>query len=115
MKRGLNHLALLTRDVEATERFYTEVLGLRVAFREHGMTFIATPGGDDLINFVATERRFRPDAGGLDHFGISVPPADWDRMLARLKAAKVEIGGRRGRNAVYVRDPNGYTVELYRD
>jgi len=30
---GLRHLSLKTRDLEGTERFYTEVLGLEVAFR----------------------------------------------------------------------------------
>jgi len=32
---------------------------------------------------------------------------------ARLRSANAR--GRRGRWAVYIRDPNGYTVELYRD
>jgi catechol 2,3-dioxygenase-like lactoylglutathione lyase family enzyme len=35
--------------------------------------------------------------------------------MSRLEQAGVRIAGRRGRDAVYVRDPNGYTVELYRD
>ena len=35
--------------------------------------------------------------------------------MARLGRAEVRIEGRRGRDAVYVKDPNGYTVELYRD
>ncbi|MBI2553335.1 MAG: VOC family protein, partial [Candidatus Rokubacteria bacterium] len=33
---GLQHLSLKTRDLKATERFYTEVLGFRVAFRHRG-------------------------------------------------------------------------------
>ena len=115
MKRGLRHLALLSRNIDKTERFYTDVLGLEVAFREHGMTFIATPKGDDLLNFVGTDKRFDPAAGGLDHFGLSVPAAAWQKTLARLKEHGVAIDGRRGQHAVYIRDPNGYMVELYRD
>jgi hypothetical protein len=30
---GLLHIALLTRDLKKTEQFYTQVLGLKVAFR----------------------------------------------------------------------------------
>lgn len=113
--RGLRHLALKTRDLAATERFYVGVLGLRVAFPHRGMLFLETAGGGDLLNFVERRRRFDPRGGGLDHFGLHVPRAEWTKLAARLERAGVAIWGRRGRSAVYVRDPNGYTVELYRD
>ena len=112
--RGLRHIALKARDLGATERFYVDVLGLRVAFAHAGMLFLETPGGNDLLNFVPS-RTFNARAGGLDHFGLQVPKAAWCGLAARLKRARVRIRGRRGRDAVYIRDPNGYTVELYRD
>jgi catechol 2,3-dioxygenase-like lactoylglutathione lyase family enzyme len=112
---ALRHLALRTRDLRATEQFYVDVLGLRVAFPHRGMLFLTTPGGDDLLNFVETRRPFDPEAGGLDHFGLHVPAARWRPLRAALRRARVAVRSRRGRAAVYVRDPNGYTVELYRD
>lgn len=112
---GLRHLALRTRDLAATERFYREVLGLEIAFPHRGMLFLRTPGGDDLLNFVETRRPFDPAAGGLDHFGLRVPRARWAAVRARLRRASVRIRGRRGRVAVYIEDPNGYTIELYAD
>ena len=112
---SLRHVALLTRDLAATERFYTDVLGLERAFDHDGMLFLRTPGRDDLLNFVGTRREFDPKAGGLDHFGLHVPRARWPRVRDRLKRAGVKVVGRRGRSAVYVEDPNGYTVELYVD
>jgi len=111
----LRHLALKTRDRRATERFYIEVFGLEVAFTHRGMVFLRTPGGADLLNFVETRRAFDPGAGGFDHLGLHVPRARWKATLDRLARAGVPIEGRRGRVAVYVRDPNGYTVELYND
>ena len=33
---GLSHVAIRTRDIHESIRFYTEVLGLREAFRMHG-------------------------------------------------------------------------------
>jgi len=111
--RGLRHLALKTRDLETTRRFYVDVLGLEEAFEHPGMIFLASPGGGDLLNFV--QARGRLAGGGLDHFGFQVPPARWRTLLARLRRAKIAIRGRRGTSAVYFRDPNGYTVELYRD
>jgi catechol 2,3-dioxygenase-like lactoylglutathione lyase family enzyme len=113
--RGLRHLALLTRDLQASERFYVEVLGLRKAFSHRGMIFLETPGGGDLLNFVHTGKTFDPGAGGFDHFGIRVPRGEWKSLVERLEAAEVRIRGRRGRSAIYIEDPNGYTVELYCD
>jgi catechol-2,3-dioxygenase len=112
---GLRHLALLTRDLPGTERFYTEVLGLEEAFAHAGMIFLRTPGSSDLLNFVETKRAFDPKASGLDHFGLHLTPARWKRVRERLKRAGVPINGRRGRTAIYIEDPNGYTVELYVD
>jgi catechol 2,3-dioxygenase-like lactoylglutathione lyase family enzyme len=113
--RGLRHIALRSHDLRATERFYVDVLGLRVAFPHEGMLFLESPGGGDLLNFVAARRTLDAAAGGLDHLGFRVPSGAWRTVMARLRRAKTRIEGRRGRDAVYIRDPNGYTVELYRD
>jgi catechol 2,3-dioxygenase-like lactoylglutathione lyase family enzyme len=112
---SLRHLALLTRDLRGTERFYTDVIGLEEAFAHEGMIFLRTPGREDLLNFVETRRPFDPKAGGLDHFGLHLTLARWKKVRERLKRAGVLIRGRRGRSAVYIEDPNGYTVELYID
>ena len=40
MSRGLRHLALKTRDLERTERFYIDILGLKPAFPHDGMLFL---------------------------------------------------------------------------
>ena len=52
---------------------------------------------------------------GLHHFGFHVPASKWRKVLARLRRAGVPVQGRRGRAAVYIEDPSGYTVELYKD
>jgi catechol 2,3-dioxygenase-like lactoylglutathione lyase family enzyme len=91
------------------------VLGLERAFDHPGMLFLRTPRGDDLLNFVETRRPFDPQAGGFDHFGLHLSAARWRMVRERLRQAGVPIRGRRGRSAVYIRDPNGYTIELYID
>lgn len=111
----LRHLALKTRDLRATERFYLDVLGLETAFSHRGMLFLRTPDGDDLLNFVQTRARFDPWAGGFDHFGLHLPRGRYREVVARLKRSGVTITGRRERSAVYLEDPNGYTIELYCD
>ena len=111
----LRHLALKTRDLAATRRFYIDVLGLREAYPYPGMLFLETPGGGDLLNFVRVRRRINPRAGGLDHFGLYVAPKRLPMLARRVKASGAKVVGRRGRRSIYVKDPNGYTVELYAD
>lgn len=115
MNRGLRHLALKTRDLRGTERFYIDVLGLRTAFLHDGMIFLETPGGQDLLNFVETRKKLDAQAGGLDHFGLRLPRARWKKICVRVRQAGVRIRGRRDNSSIYIEDPNGYTVELYCD
>lgn len=112
---GLLHIALLTRDLRKTEQFYTDILGLRVAFRvPPKMLFLRSPGSQDLLNFVHTKKRLAP-ARALQHFGFRTTQAGLTRLQKRLKEKAIGIDGRRGRNAFYFRDPNGYTIEYYCD
>src|SRR5262245_63679868 len=112
---GLRHLSLKTTALEATVRFYTEVLGLEVAFRvPPKRVFLCWPGQDDLLDFVAAKRKIQPDQG-LDHFGLRVSKANLTAMAKKLKKHRVKIEGRRGQNSIYFRDPNGYRVEFYCD
>ena len=112
---GLLHIALKTPDLKKTEQFYTEILGLEVAFRvPPNMIFLRTPGADDLLNFVKDERRPATDSG-LEHFGFKTSKAGLKEMEARLKKKGVAIAGRRGQNAIYISDPNGYQLEYYCD
>ncbi len=112
---GLRHLSLKTRDLEGTERFYTEVLGLEVAFRHPPKRiFLRWPKQDDLLDFVKSGEKIKTTQG-LDHFGFSVPRAVMNQLKKRLKKNKVKIEGQRGNRSVYFRDNNGYSVEFYCD
>ena len=112
---ALSHIALRTSNLKATKRFYMEHLGLREAFKHPGMLFLESAGGRDLLNFVEVKKPIDPEAGGLDHFGIHVAPRRFPALRKRLQAAGVEVVGERGRSSIYVKDPNGYTLELYVD
>ena len=113
--RGLRHIALKTRDLKATERFYAGILGLQVVFRQRGMLDLESPGGDDFINFFSTRAPIDPDGGGLDHFGFCFNRKEFSRIRKELKQAGVRLAGQRGRWSLYILDPYGYTVQLYAD
>ena len=113
--KGLSHIALKTRDLKKTEAFYTQVLGLEVAFRHPpGMIFLSTPGSDDLLNFVKSARS-HSGGQGLDHIGFKTTRAGLKRMERKLRENNITIEGRRGSNALYFSDPNGYQIEYYCD
>ena len=112
---GLRHLSLKTRDLKKTERFYTEILGLKIVFRvPPKRIFLCWPKEDDLLDFVKTNGKISPTSG-LDHFGFKVSRTVLKEVEKRLKKGGVEIEGRRGRSAIYYRDPNRYWVEVYCD
>src|SRR5262245_43696991 len=112
---GLLHIALLTRDLKKSEQFYTKVLGLKVAFRvPPKMIFLRTPGSQDLINLVSTKRRIS-HSNALQHFGFKTTKGELTKLERKLEETGIEIDGRRGKHAIYFRDPNGYTIEYYSD
>ncbi|HET8563315.1 MAG TPA: VOC family protein [Candidatus Binatia bacterium] len=112
---GLRHIALRTHDLKKTERFYVDVLGMKIAFRvPPRMLFLRTSGSNDLVNFVRSTRRISPNQG-LDHIGFKVTKAGLKRAERALIDQGIRIEGRRGRTAIYFRDPNGYRIEYYCD
>ncbi len=114
-QKGLSHIALKARDLKKTEDFYTSVLGLKVAFRHPpNMLFLTTPGSSDLLNFV---RSTAPTKGsqGLEHIGFRVTAPRLKQLEKSLEERGVKIDGRRGKDAIYFTDPNGYQIEYYCD
>jgi len=113
--KGLSHIALKVRNLKTTEKFYTEVLGLKVAFRvPPKMLFLSTPGSNDLLNFVKTGRK--PSGNqGLEHIGFHVTADRLKKLEKQLTSSGVKIDGRRGRSAIYISDPDGYQLEYYCD
>jgi catechol 2,3-dioxygenase-like lactoylglutathione lyase family enzyme len=117
---GLTHIHLVVRDLDRSLAFYRQVFGLEELFREgRCMVFLKTPASQDLITLNAdpAEARLAGVNGGVDHFGFRLDEGvDLDAAIA-----EVEAGGgalvKRGEHApgipfVYVRDPDGYLIEL---
>lgn len=114
-QKGLSHIALKARDLKKTEDFYTSVLGLKVAFRHPPkMLFLTTPGSSDLLNFVRSAAR-TSGSQGLEHIGFRVTAARLKQIEKNLEEHGVKIAGRRGKDAIYFTDPNGYQIEYYCD
>jgi catechol-2,3-dioxygenase len=118
----LGHLVLRVRDLERSERFYTEVLGLRKTGGIPGvMAFFSTQSNPDSHDLALM--RVGPHAPGADpsrvglyHFAYQV---DSEEALAQayrtLKEAGVPITGTGDHGVskgIYITDPDGIEIEI---
>jgi len=122
--RGVHHVALLSRDVERTIRFYQDLLGFPLTelfenrdYRGSTHFFFDIGHGNRLAFFDFPGLDLGPYAevlGGLHHLALSVDQDTWDRARARLVAAGVPIQIESG-VSMYFRDPDGARLELLAD
>lgn len=110
------HVALQVCDLEACERFYTELLGMRVEWRPDPDNVYLTGGHDNLALHRATD--IGGNAQRLDHIGFVLEtPAAVDAWHAFLAAHGVRIlkppkTHRDGARSFYCADPAGNIVQL---
>jgi catechol 2,3-dioxygenase-like lactoylglutathione lyase family enzyme len=110
---GVHHLLLKTRDFERSKRFYFDLLG-----------FSERSGAKPLADgrpFVSTRQGLGITGGGsgeqsqVDHFAFAV--RNVAALNTRLKEAGVvferELGPGPYGLAIYIRDPDGNTLELF--
>ena len=122
--RGVHHLALLSSDVERTVRFYQELLEFPLTDmfenRDYaGSThfFFDIGNGNGLAFFDLPGLDLGPYAevlGGLHHLAISMEPAQWSRIKAKLDDAGVGYQHIDG-TSIYFPDPDGVRLELIAD
>jgi len=127
--RGINHLALVSHDMDATVRFYVGVLGARLvatvgtpSFRHY---FFEIGRGNTIAFFEYTDVDIDewakpagvpiPQAAQFDHLSLDL--ADEEALLAlrdRLKAADCEVTDVVDHGfirSIYFTDPSGIALE----
>jgi catechol 2,3-dioxygenase-like lactoylglutathione lyase family enzyme len=122
---GADHTNWRVRDLAASLRFYGDVLGLTPfgleEYRRGERPLVSLRVTEDFILHLTPDPGFeRPSTGGYDHLALVVEDAQRDEYAAYLERRGVEIErkfdsitGARGEGpALYVRDPDGYRIEL---
>lgn len=113
--QGMNHFNVLTDDVDATRRFYVEVIGLTEGERPP----LGFPGawlyaGGRPILHVSSAKLPRDRAGVIDHMAFTAH--DLRAVKARFDASgtKYELRQQPGAGTwqLFCFDPNGAKVEL---
>lgn len=125
--KGVHHAALICKDVEATIRFYQDLLGFPlvelVENRDYSGSshFFFDIGNRNLLGFFDFPGHDHPDfsetIGAVQHIALSTSAEEFAAVRTRLDEAGVEyIGPDRGiDNSLYIRDPNGVGIEFYRE
>ena len=119
---GLFHVAIKTNDLDATVKFYTDVLGMKLAHRpDFGFpgAWIAQPDGTPIIHIYAggpalVDGKTPYGTGSLDHVSLTIQ--GWDECLERVKKfgydwrASIVPGTTLWQ--IFVYDPSGVMMEL---
>jgi catechol 2,3-dioxygenase-like lactoylglutathione lyase family enzyme len=130
--RSLDHFVLRVRNLESSLAFYRDVLGLKIEFLEEYRAgtrpFVSARVGETSLIDLVPDATYDPEkganAGGFLHFCLDVPTCDFERVIPWLRGKGVDVieeqpvprMGARGMGlSIYVRDPDGYVVELKRE
>jgi catechol 2,3-dioxygenase-like lactoylglutathione lyase family enzyme len=121
---GFHHVAIQCADLGGCERFYREVLGLRVLRRwpleggvgDRSVWLAVDEAGGAFIALERADRRpevrgWADGATGLHLLALRIPAGERASWEARLAANGVEIV-QRTRWTLYVRDPEGNRIGL---
>src|SRR5713226_337763 len=114
---GVDHLALISSDLEATIDFYTGVLGMRltriVENRDEPTSthiFLDMGGGNLLAFFDFPEKgpaRTMRGVGSMHHVAIKAQPEDFRGILAKLQEKHIShsLHGSPESGSIYVHGP----------
>lgn len=112
----IGHVHLHVGDLEASKRFYVELLGFDVMQDSYpGALFLAAGGYHHHVGMNTWAGRGVPappeNATGLKHFTVNLPERGaYDELLSRLRDANVSID--ETSTGVLIRDPNGIGIQL---
>ena len=117
LTQGFAELTIEARDLEALERFYRDVFGLRVLTREDDRVWLAAGERARLGLWLPGEKEFGDEGGRHVHFAFSAGPGGLDALAERLDdhghgyRGPVEHDG--GDRSLYVEDLEGNIVEVW--
>lgn len=122
---AIHHVAIICSNYQASKRFYTELLGLKVlaenyrAARDSWKLDLALPNGNQIELFSFPNpppRPSRPEAQGLRHLAFVVDDvAEFaDYLTAQGVAVEpIRIDEFTGKAFTFFQDPDGLPLELY--
>lgn len=128
--RGLDHVVIRVSNLENSLAFYRDALGCREERRVEELGLTQLRAGSSLIDLVRADSPLGRAGGGappgkseggrnMDHFALAITDFDEARIRRHLEHHGIQPGavgtryGALGNGlSMYLRDPDGNTVEL---
>lgn len=117
-KTNIGYVHLTVRDFKTSLPFYQNVLGFKVHQNENGTARLGAGDSDLLVLTENPDAKIPRHATGLYHFAILVPSRfELARSLRRLGENEIQLGfgDHIVSEAIYLSDPDGNGIEVYRD
>lgn len=119
--KGVVHFSIAVSDLEASRKFYTEVLGLKLVndAPAYGMVFLRA--GDDYVILARSDAPLQRSAADSRraHHALKVDASRYDEAKAFLASRGVEVFEEEDRKKgvfvgrqFYIRDPDGTVIEF---
>lgn len=119
MIKRIAHLCLISKDLAATERFYTTALGLKKAFNfltKGTVTgFYLAVGEDSFIEVFLTDQTPDGKSSAIQHFCLEVDSIDEISVCVKKAGYGItekQMGSDQSWQA-WITDPNGVRIELH--
>lgn len=112
----VNHVGFGVRDIERSEEFYTEVLGLKVAYRGGNMIFVRL--GESSLELFRTQGRDELAVDktiGIRHFSICVEDLQEAYDALRAKGVEFYVAPGVDRPYAFFRDPDNISIGITED
>ncbi len=116
---GIDHVVLRVADMDRAIRFYCDVLGCKEERRVSEINLVQLRAGRSLIDLVASVDPALEGRTNMDHFALRVEVFDEALLREFFSAHGIDPGevkrryGAEGDGpSMYIRDPDGNTVEL---
>lgn len=115
----LAEAVLNVKDLARQTAFYTQIIGLEIRNQTETEVILGA-GGKDLVHLIQTNRKEAVKSSyGLYHMAILLPSredlADVFKHIAELNYPFVGAADHGYSEALYLEDPEGNGIELYRD
>jgi catechol 2,3-dioxygenase-like lactoylglutathione lyase family enzyme len=113
----ISGLGIRVSDLERSKNFYTEVLGLKVGARVpakgDAMEYLLGMTGDIRADNLIVIRKGEVKPGATEFGSISIVVPDGRKMAERAVAAGYQTARPIVDGTNFIKDPDGYTIELY--
>jgi catechol 2,3-dioxygenase-like lactoylglutathione lyase family enzyme len=112
--QGIDHVALAVTDLDRSEAFYRDVLGLERVHEQWDPPRVLASQGSGVALFPAEADYGEASAAHILHIALRVDRRNFEAARAALSAGGIELSfSDHGlAHSIYFGDPDGYRLEL---